>query len=102
MPTEFENKVYQACQKIPKGRISTYKLLAKAIGKPKACRAVGQALNKNPYAPKVPCHRVVKSDSTLGGFAQGNKKKQKILEKEGLKLRQEKIVDFQKHLYHFK
>ena len=97
MVTPFQKKVYQAGQKIPKGRISTYKLLAEAIGQPGAFRAVGQALNKNPDAPKVPCHRVVRSDGSVGGFAWGRRKKKNLLAKEGLKFRGNKITDFKKH-----
>jgi O-6-methylguanine DNA methyltransferase len=70
-PTEikpFDTKVYEFCIQIPKGKVTTYKELAKAIGHPTAYRAVGSSLKKNPFAPTVPCHRVVASDLTLGGF----------------------------------
>lgn len=60
----------------------TYKEVAMAIGLPKAYRAVGNALNKNPFAPKVPCHRVIRSDGTIGGFASGTKKKIELLKRE--------------------
>ena len=66
--TGFQNRVYRATKKIPWGKITTYKLVAHALDS-KAYRAVGSALNKNPYAPKVPCHRVIASDLTPGGFA---------------------------------
>ena len=66
-PTTFQKKVYDACRLIPKGKVSTYGSLAKAIGCGSA-QAVGQALRVNPFAPEVPCHRVVKSDGSLGGF----------------------------------
>jgi methylated-DNA-[protein]-cysteine S-methyltransferase len=66
--TEFEMKVYDACRKIPKGKVATYSSLAKAINAPKAVRAVGTALKKNPYAPEVPCHRVIASDLSLGNL----------------------------------
>ena len=68
MPTEFANKVYAYVRTIPKGKISTYKQVAIAIGSPNASRAVGTALKNNPYAPKVPCHRVVKSNFEIGGY----------------------------------
>ncbi|MBI4335571.1 MAG: MGMT family protein, partial [Candidatus Omnitrophica bacterium] len=58
----------------------------KRIGRPKAYRAVGNALNKNPFAPIVPCHRVVKSDGSLGGFAKGKRQKLRLLKREGLTL----------------
>ena len=61
----------------------TYAQVAVAIGKPKAVRAVGNALNRNPFAPAVPCHRVVRSDGTIGGFASGAAMKRRLLRKEG-------------------
>ncbi|MCK5107770.1 MAG: MGMT family protein, partial [Nanoarchaeota archaeon] len=74
MSTEFENRVYSLCKKIPRGKVSTYGEIAKALNS-KCARAVGNALNKNPYAPKVPCHRVVKSNGKVGGFATGQNNK---------------------------
>lgn len=85
--TIFEGKVYKAIKAIPKGQVRSYKWVAKRIGRPKAYRAVGNALNKNPFAPVVPCHRVVKSDGSLGGFARGAKTKLKLLQAEGLTLK---------------
>jgi len=70
-PTRFQNLVYEALLKIPRGRVTTYKILARRI-KCRSCRAVGQALRRNPFAPKVPCHRIIASDLTPGGF-QGHK-----------------------------
>ncbi|MFC1807088.1 methylated-DNA--[protein]-cysteine S-methyltransferase [Candidatus Omnitrophota bacterium] len=84
--TEFEKKVYQEVAKIPRGETRSYKWVAKAIGYPKAYRAVGNALNKNPFIGMVPCHRVIKSDGSLGGFAKGAKAKKRLLAKEGVKL----------------
>ena len=74
--------------KIPKGKVKTYKEVAIAINKPKAARAVANACGKNPYAPKVPCHRVISSDGSLGGFSApgGIKAKKKLLKKEGFLL----------------
>ena len=95
MVTEFEQQVYKLCKKIPKGKVSTYGEIAKAIGS-KCSRAVGNALNKNPYAPVVPCHRVVRSNGGVGGFASGQKNKIKILKKEGIEIKGNKIVDFEK------
>ncbi|HQP91506.1 MAG TPA: MGMT family protein [Candidatus Omnitrophota bacterium] len=80
--TEFEKKVYEAVRLIPKGQTRSYKWVAEKIGRPKAARAVGNALNKNPFAPVVPCHRVIKSDGSLGGFNGGLKKKIKLLREE--------------------
>ncbi|MEW6295206.1 MAG: MGMT family protein [Candidatus Diapherotrites archaeon] len=97
----FSQKAWEKMKEIPKGRISTYKEIAKAIGKPKAVRAVGNACNKNPFAPKVPCHRVVQSNGKIGGFAQGIKKKRELLESEGLKIRKGRIVNFEEKLFKF-
>jgi len=65
--SDFEKAVYVAAFKIPKGKVSTYGRVAKAIGRPKACRAVANALHENPLWPVVPCHRVVCSDGSFGG-----------------------------------
>ena len=83
--TKFQIKVWNYLKKIPKGKVKTYKQVAKSIGMPKAARAVANACGKNPYAPKVPCHRVIRSDGTLGGFSApgGSKTKAKLLKKEG-------------------
>jgi len=77
--TEFEKKVYAACQTVPYGETRTYAWIAQKIGRPRACRAVGNALHKNPFAPAVPCHRVIRSDGTIGGFAAGTAKKIRLL-----------------------
>ncbi|MGB2705758.1 MAG: methylated-DNA--[protein]-cysteine S-methyltransferase, partial [Candidatus Omnitrophota bacterium] len=83
-PTPFQRCVYRAVSSIPRGEIRSYKWVAKKIGSPKACRAVGRALNKNPYTGKVPCHRVIKSDGSLGGFSKGKAAKRNLLRREGL------------------
>lgn len=87
-PTAFEDKVYDAVRMIPYGRVSTYRALGLAIGCGSS-RAVGQALRRNPYAPDVPCHRVVRSDRSIGGFGGEQAgaevaRKQDLLEAEGL------------------
>jgi methylated-DNA-[protein]-cysteine S-methyltransferase len=97
MPLSFNERVWNVCRKVPKGKITTYKLLAEALGS-KAYRAVGNALNKNPYSPQVPCHRVVKSDGSLGGFARGAALKKKMLEKEGIIIEHGRIKDFEKFI----
>ena len=86
--TKFQLKVWNYLRKIPKGQVKTYKQVAVAINKPKAARAVGNACAKNPYAPKVPCHRVIRSNGALGGFSSpgGTKTKKKLLKKEGFSL----------------
>jgi len=97
MVTKFQEKVYKLTKKIPKGKISTYKEIAKAM-KTRAYRAVGSALNKNPYAPQVPCHRVINSDGFIGGFASGINKKIKMLRNEGVIVNDKKI-DLKKYIY---
>ena len=67
--TKFQLKVWKYLKKIPKGQIRTYSDVAKAINKPKSIRAVANAIGKNPYAPKIPCHRVIRSDGSLGGYS---------------------------------
>ena len=100
MATKFEDKVYKLCKKVPKGKVTTYKEIGDKIGI-KGYRAVGMALNKNPFAPKVPCHRVVGSDGNLVGFASGLKKKAEMLRKEGINVKNNKIADFGKVLFKF-
>ena len=89
--TEFEMDVLVATFEIPRGRVSTYKRIAERVGRPRACRAVGNALHKNPLAPIIPCHRVVKSDGSLGGFGKGVEVKRRLLEEEGIRIRNGKI-----------
>jgi len=83
--TKFQIKVWKNLMKIPKGKVKTYKEVAIAINIPKSARAVANACRKNPYAPKVPCHRVIKSDGNLGGYSGkgGIKTKKKLLKSEG-------------------
>ena len=83
--TKFQQKVWKYLMKIPKGKVKSYKEVAIGIKMPKSARAVANACGKNPYAPKVPCHRVIRSDGTLGGFSAsgGIKLKKKLLKKEG-------------------
>ena len=81
----FASKVYEATKRIPKGKVATYSLIAKTIGKPKAARAVGNALNKNSFK-EVPCHRVINSNGKVGGYAYGTSGKIEILSKEGIKI----------------
>ncbi len=93
MPTKFQEQVYTLISKIPKGQVMTYGEIAKILDS--SPRAVGQALKRNPYAPKVPCHRVIKSDGTLGGYngEMNSKKKIRLLKKEGVFFKDGKIVD---------
>ena len=103
----FNQKIYSLLKKVPKGKVTTYKALANALGT-KAYRAVGQAMSCNPYAPIVPCHRVVKSDGSIGGFL-GNinlnskevRRKIKMLRKEGIETKGNKILNFDKITFEF-
>ena len=100
---KFADKVYALCRKIPRGRVTTYKEIGNALGGyGQIYRAVGVALNRNPHAPVVPCHRVVNSNGNVGGFAHGTKKKIALLRKEGIKIKDGKIVDFEKMKYKLK
>ena len=82
-PTPFEEAVYRVVRRIPKGQTRSYRWVAEQLGDPGLARAVGNALNRNPDAPRVPCHRVIKSDGSLGGFAGGPSKKRRLLRADG-------------------
>lgn len=90
--------VYRVVSKIPKGRVSTYGAVARALRAKGASRAVGQILKVNPTPIVVPCHRVVKSDGSIGGYggASGSKKKIKLLRSEGLNVREGKIQNMER------
>jgi methylated-DNA-[protein]-cysteine S-methyltransferase len=102
---KFEVRVWKLMEKIPKGRVTTYGLIARKL-KTKAYRAVGNACRKNPYAPRVPCHRVVRSDGTVGGFGGKTsgktvKKKIQMLGKENVEIKNGRIIDFERVLFRF-
>jgi len=101
----FDEKVWKLMEGIPQGRVTTYGEIAKRLNT-KAYRAVGNACRRNPYAPRVPCHRVVRSDGTIGGFGgktsgESVEKKAELLRKENVEVRNGKIADFQKVLFRF-
>ena len=87
----FNQKVWALCARVPEGKVTTYGEIAKAL-QCKAYRAVGNALNKNPYAPAVPCHRVVGSTGDLTGFAGGLAKKRALLTTEGVEIKNDRVV----------
>ena len=98
-------EIYELCKSIPKGKVSTYKEIAKKLNT-KAYQAIGQILKNNPYAPIVPCHRIISSSGNISGFKgkrSGKAVKEKIdlLEKEGIKVKNNKIENFEKVLYKF-
>ena len=86
--TKFQIKVWKYLLKIPKGSVKSYKQVARGINRPNSARAVANACGKNPYSPKVPCHRVIRSDGSFGGYSApgGTKTKKKLLKKEGFLL----------------
>jgi len=104
-PTEFEQRVYDALCKVPRGKVVTYAELGRAVGC-RSAQAIGQAMKRNPFAPEVPCHRVVTSALNIGGYqgdTQGERvqKKLSLLEDEGVEfseagelLEQERVFEF--------
>ena len=82
MPTAFEERVYAVVRRIPRGQTRSYRWVAERLGNPALARAVGNALNRNPYAPQVPCHRVIRANGALGGFAWGVASKRALLRSE--------------------
>ena len=89
--TEFEKQVLVKTFMIPIGKVSTYKRIAEKINKPYAYRAVGNALHKNPLAPVVPCHRVIRSDGKFGGDKKGAESRRNLLKKEGIPLEKGRV-----------
>ncbi len=98
---KFSESVLRLAAKIPEGKVATYKRIAEALGKPKAARAVGNALNANPFPIKIPCHRVVRSNGEIGGYALSAKRKIALLKKEGIEIKSGKIVGLERYLYRF-
>ena len=100
MPTEFAMRVYAAVRRIPRGQVATYGQVARAIGCGSA-RAVGQALRGNPFAPQVPCHRVIAADLSLGGFAGQRagveiRRKRRLLAAEGVRFARGRLAEPQR------
>lgn len=99
----FQQKVLDLVKKIPKGKITTYKEIGKALKrKGQVYRAVGRALHDNKTPIKIPCHRVVASDGSLGGYSRGIKKKINLLKKEGIQIKKNKIINFKEKLFTYK
>jgi len=101
--TSFQRSVWNAMKKIPEGKVTTYGDIAKYLGKPGAVRAVGTAVGLNPFAPEIPCHRVVRSDGRIGNYSggEGVKTKIELLKKEGVEVSGGRVVDFREILYRF-
>ena len=89
----LEQKVYRKLLEVPRGKVTTYSELAKAVGLKNGQRVIGRIMNKNPYPVVIPCHRVVLSNKKVGGYAWGEKVKSKMLAKEGIKIKKGKILD---------
>lgn len=98
--TSFNDRCYDILKKVPKGRVTTYKAIAEALGT-NAYRAVGNAMKNNPNILTVPCHRVVNSDGSVGGYVNGTEKKIEILKSEGIEITNGKIVNLKRHLITF-
>ena len=98
----FQDKVLALVKKIPKGKITTYKEIGKAFHRRgQIYRAVGRALKENKYPIIIPCHRVVSSNGTIGGYSRGIKKKIALLKKEGIQIKKNKIINFKEKLFKF-
>jgi methylated-DNA-[protein]-cysteine S-methyltransferase len=94
--SSFSERCYEILRTVPRGKVTTYKALAQALGT-RAYRAVGSAMRCNPYAPQVPCHRVVCSDGNIGGYSGGLAKKIALLKGEGIEVLEGKVQDL-KHV----
>jgi methylated-DNA-[protein]-cysteine S-methyltransferase len=99
--SSFTRDVYTLVSKVPAGRVTTYKIVAKRLGT-KSYRAVGNALNRNQHPDCIPCHRVVRSDTSIGGYAFGEEKKKRLLTSEGIMIGCGKVLDFKRKLFIFK
>ena len=97
----LEQKIYKKLLEVPKGQITTYGELAKAVGLKNGQRAVGKIMNKNPYPVIIPCHRVVMSTGKIGGYAYGEHVKIKMLNDEGIEIQNGKIVKLENKIYRF-
>ena len=96
----FDNKCYQKLTQIPEGMVSTYAEIAKSLNT-KAYRAVGNAMAKNPNLILIPCHRILKSDGTIGGYVLGTNKKIELLKNEGILIKDGKVINLESKLYRF-
>ena len=96
----LEHEVYKKLLQVPKGKVTTYSELAKAVGLKNGQRTIGRMMNKNPFPVIVPCHRVILSNGKIGGYAWGEKIKTNMLSKEGIEIKRGKILDSNK-IYRF-
>ncbi|MGB9125071.1 MAG: MGMT family protein [Nitrosotalea sp.] len=96
----LENEVYKKLLQVPKGKVTTYSELARAVGLKNGQRAIGKIMNKNPFPVIIQCHRVILYNGKIGGYAWGEKIKTNMLSKEGIKIKNGKILDTNK-IYRF-
>ncbi len=97
----LSTKVYKKLLQVPKGKVTTYGELAKAVGLKNGQRTVGAIMRNNPFPVIVPCHRVVKSDGKIGGYVYGERVKSRMLANEGINVKDGKIIDFDKEKFCF-
>ena len=97
----LSTKVYKKLLQVPKGKVTTYGELAKAVELKNGQRVIGMIMKKNPFPVVVPCHRVVKSDGKIGGYTYGERVKSRMLANEGIKIKNGKIIDFDKTKFYF-
>lgn len=97
-----DEDVYAILNKIPPGKVSTYGDIARALGHPRAARAIGRIIANNPNPISIPCHRVVKSNGEIGGFAYGEQRKKQILWKEGIRFQNKIVENFEDQRLSFK
>ena len=97
----LDKKIYKKLLEVPKGKVTTYGELAKSIGFKNGQRVVGKIMNQNPYPVIIPCHRVVKSDGKIGGYAYGDVIKSNMLIGQGIKIKNGKILDLENVIYRF-
>ena len=97
----LEQKIFKKLLEVPKGQITTYGELSKAVGLKNGQRIVGKIMNKNPYPVIIPCHRVVMSTGKIGGYAYGEHVKTKLLTDEGVLIKNGKILDLENKIYRF-
>ena len=97
----MDKKIYKILLEVPEGKVTTYGELAKAVGFTNGQRAVGKFMNKNPFPVIIPCHRVVKSDGKIGGYAYGEEIKTNMLKNEGIRIKDGKILDWEKTVFRF-
>ena len=97
----LSTKVYKKLLQVPEGKVTTYGDLAKAVGLENGQRVIGMVMKKNPFPVIIPCHRVVKSNGKIGGYVYGERVKSNMLLKEGIKIKDGKIIDFAKEKFYF-